>query len=252
VAFWVASSPSRPFALTSIALAIEARAIQSVFFPDGKDGQLLVGSIKTVIGHTEGTAGVAGVLKASLAVQHGQIPANLHFNKLNPKIRPFYNNLRIPTETIPWPDIPQGSPRRVSVNSFGFGGTNAHAIIESWDGPGALVNGHASNGITSNGHAVNGHSLNGHGANGHALNGHAENGSTLNGHALNGHKLNGHSLKAHLAGPFVLSANSGPALAASASKHGSRQARLHSFPEDKFPVPSRLLWHLRGAACRQA
>ncbi|KAL3957170.1 hypothetical protein ACCO45_007748 [Purpureocillium lilacinum] len=172
-------------------------------FPDGKDGQLLVGSIKTVIGHTEGTAGVAGVLKASLAVQHGQIPANLHFNKLNPKIRPFYNNLRIPTETIPWPDIPQGSPRRVSVNSFGFGGTNAHAIIESWDGPGALVNGHALNGITSNGHAVNGHSLNGHGANGHALNGHAENGSTLNGHALNGHKLNGHSLKAHLAGPYL-------------------------------------------------
>ncbi|KAK0612275.1 thiolase-like protein [Bombardia bombarda] len=118
---------------------IEARAIQSVFFPDGKnhDGHLVVGSIKTVIGHTEGTAGVAGVLKASLAVQHGQIPANLHFNKLNPKVRPYYNNLRIPTETIPWPAVPQGSPRRVSVNSFGFGGTNAHAIIESWEARGA-------------------------------------------------------------------------------------------------------------------
>ena len=141
----------------------------------------MVGSIKTLIGHTEGTAGVAGVLKASLAVQHGQIPANLHFNKLNPKIRPFYTNLRVPTETTPWPTIPQGSPRRVSVNSFGFGGTNAHAIIESWDGPGSLANGHA-----------------------------------LNGHALVANMPNSHHPDAKGAGPFVLSANSGPALAASA------------------------------------
>ncbi len=119
-------------------LAIEARAIQSVFFPnerDQKDGELLVGSIKTIIGHTEGTAGLAGVLKASLAVQHGQIPANLHFRELNPKIEPFYGQLRIPTAMTSWPTIPQGAPRRVSVNSFGFGGTNAHAIIENWDGP---------------------------------------------------------------------------------------------------------------------
>lgn len=143
----------------------------------------MVGSIKTVIGHTEGTAGVAGVLKASLAVQHGQIPANLHFNKLNPKIRPYYTNLRIPTETIPWPAVPQGSPRRVSVNSFGFGGTNAHAIIESWDGPGSL----------RNGHAPNGHAPNGQGA-----------------------------------GPFVLSANSGPALAASA---GALASYLRARPD---------------------
>ncbi|KAK0123298.1 Polyketide synthase 19 [Cadophora gregata f. sp. sojae] len=166
---------------------IEARAIQSVFFPpQGQDGQLLVGSIKTVIGHTEGTAGVAGVLKASLAVQHGLIPANLHFNKLNPKIRPFYTNLRIPTETVPWPELPQGSPRRVSVNSFGFGGTNAHAIIESWDESNSLTNGHLVNG------SINGNEINGHG------------------HGLNGNVQTGHS------GPFVLSANSGPALAKAA------------------------------------
>lgn len=94
----------------------------------------MVGSIKTIIGHTEGTAGVAGVLKASLALQHGRIPANLHFQELNPKIQPYYNNLRIPTETVPWPSVPQGGVRRVSVNSFGFGGTNAHAILESYEG----------------------------------------------------------------------------------------------------------------------
>ena len=163
----------------------------------------MVGSIKTVIGHTEGTAGVAGVLKASLAVQHGQVPANLHLNKLNPKIRPYYTNLRIPTETIPWPATPQGSPRRVSVNSFGFGGTNAHAIIESWDGPDSLTNGHALNG--------------------HALNGHALNGNTPNGHAPNGHAPD-----AQGAGPFVLSANSGPALATSA---GALASYLRAHPD---------------------
>jgi acyl transferase domain-containing protein/short-subunit dehydrogenase len=108
-----------------------------VFFPKEKkdhSGQLLVGSIKTIIGHTEGTAGLAGIIKASLAVQHGQVPANLHFGELNPKIRPFYSHLKVPTETTSWPHIREGTPRRVSVNSFGFGGTNAHAIIESWDG----------------------------------------------------------------------------------------------------------------------
>ncbi|KAH9865982.1 hypothetical protein J1614_008546 [Plenodomus biglobosus] len=116
---------------------IEAQAIHDTFFPGRlgqNDGHLFVGSIKTVIGHTEGTAGLAGVLKASLAVQHGQIPSNLHFKELNPKIRPFYGHLRVPTTLTPWPTLLEGEPRRVSVNSFGFGGTNAHAIIESWDG----------------------------------------------------------------------------------------------------------------------
>ncbi|KAJ5919847.1 hybrid NRPS/PKS enzyme [Penicillium verhagenii] len=167
---------------------IEARAIQSVFFPSKNDGELLVGSIKTVIGHTEGTAGVAGVLKASLAVQHGEIPANLHFTNLNPKVRPYYTNLRIPTETIPWPALPQGTPRRVSVNSFGFGGTNAHAIIESWEGAGSLLNGYA-------------------------LNGHKLSGQLL----LNGSTPNGREPHTQSAGPFVLSANSSSALAANAA-----------------------------------
>lgn len=158
------------------------------------------------------------MLKASLAVQHGKIPANLHFNKLNPKIRPYYTNLRIPTETVPWPTVPQGSPRRVSVNSFGFGGTNAHAIIESWDGLNSLTNGHALNGSTLNGHATNGHTSNGHGLNGNAT----------NGHKLNGHTLNGKTPNAQGAGPFVLSANSGPALAATA---GALASYLRAHPD---------------------
>ncbi|KUJ09893.1 ketoacyl-synt-domain-containing protein [Mollisia scopiformis] len=159
---------------------IEARAIQTVFFPDGETGRLMVGSIKTVIGHTEGTAGVAGVLKVSLAVQHGVIPANLHFKNLNPKIRPYYTNLQIPSSTTPWPPVSQGSPRRVSVNSFGFGGTNAHAIIESWDSHGVLSNGH-----------------------------------TAGNQALTSVPANG-PFPTYNAGPFLLSASSGQALASSA------------------------------------
>ncbi|KAJ5516813.1 polyketide synthase/peptide synthetase [Penicillium freii] len=114
---------------------LEARAISTAFFPKSRTGEyeqeLLVGSIKTVIGHTEGTSGLAGLLKASLAVQHGIVPANLLFDELSSTVAPFYGNLRIPTQGTPWPTLPKNVPRRVSVNSFGFGGTNAHAIIEN-------------------------------------------------------------------------------------------------------------------------
>ncbi|KAL4971438.1 polyketide synthase [Aspergillus desertorum] len=119
---------------------IEAKAIRDVFFPAETaavfdDQQVLfVGSVKTVIGHLEGTAGLAGILKASLALQHGLIPANMHFQRLNPAIEPYYKHLVVPTEIQPWPAVPGGGPRRASVNSFGFGGTNAHAILGSWEG----------------------------------------------------------------------------------------------------------------------
>ncbi|KAL1617025.1 Type I Iterative PKS [Diplodia seriata] len=115
---------------------VEAQAIADTFFPDSRErgeGKLYVGSIKTVIGHLEGCAGLAGVLKASLAVQNRTVPANMHFTKLNPKVEPFYQNLEILRTSIGWPEVSSG-PRRVSVNSFGFGGTNAHAIVESYDG----------------------------------------------------------------------------------------------------------------------
>ncbi|PWY66108.1 putative hybrid NRPS/PKS enzyme [Aspergillus heteromorphus CBS 117.55] len=115
---------------------LEAAAIREAFFPGDNNqdrGSLFVGSIKTVVGHTEGTAGLAGVLKASLALRNGTIPPNLLFNQLNPKIQPFYTNLEIATAAKPWPVLPAGVPRRASINSFGFGGTNAHAIIEAYE-----------------------------------------------------------------------------------------------------------------------
>ncbi|KAI0508465.1 hybrid PKS-NRPS PsoA [Xylaria bambusicola] len=95
--------------------------------------KLYVGSVKTVIGHTEGTAGLASLLKASLVVKHGIITPNLHFNRLNPNIEPYYHGLEVPVSPKNWPTLPLGAPRRASVNSFGFGGTNAHAILESYE-----------------------------------------------------------------------------------------------------------------------
>ena len=116
---------------------VEAEAISHAFSDDrlGFDAGnvLYVGSVKTVIGHTEGTAGIAGLLKVSLALQHSIIPPNMLFRHLNPAIEPFYGKLQIPTTAQVWPHLPAGTPRRASVNSFGFGGTNAHAILESYE-----------------------------------------------------------------------------------------------------------------------
>ena len=113
----------------------EAEALDTAFFPSSPCDQndiLHVGSVKTVLGHTEGTAGLAGIIKAYLAIKHGLIPPNLHFDRLSASVEPFYKNLKIVTTNQPWPSLPSGEPRRASVNSFGFGGTNAHAILESY------------------------------------------------------------------------------------------------------------------------
>jgi hybrid polyketide synthase/nonribosomal peptide synthetase ACE1 len=126
---------------------IEAEAISRAFHGaqsnTGKEseshGILYVGSVKTIIGHTEGTAGLAGLLKVSLALRYGLIPPNLHLNRLNPSVAPFYNNLEIPTALKEWPAVPNGCPRRASLNSFGFGGTNAHAILESYEPSSSLA-----------------------------------------------------------------------------------------------------------------
>nr|AOO87093.1 polyketide synthase [Alternaria alternantherae] len=122
---------------------VEARAIFEAFYRDGETGEakkepqtMHVGSVKTVIGHLEGCAGLAGVIKVLLALKHQTIPPNMHFNELNPKITPYYGTgaLVIPIRPLPWPRPPAGAPMRASVNSFGFGGTNAHVIIESLPG----------------------------------------------------------------------------------------------------------------------
>ncbi|KAH8885728.1 ketoacyl-synt-domain-containing protein [Thozetella sp. PMI_491] len=88
---------------------------------------LYVGSIKTNIGHTEGTAGLAGLLKTILVLEKGVIPPSVHLKRPNPKI-PFEKlNIRVPTAPTPWPSK---GIRRASINSFGYGGTNAHVIVD--------------------------------------------------------------------------------------------------------------------------
>ncbi|KAI1129525.1 hypothetical protein F5Y10DRAFT_290905 [Nemania abortiva] len=140
---------------------IEAEAISSSFFRtvnaktdsvvsgnelhSGKD--LYVGSIKTVLGHTEGTAGVASLMKAALALQHSKVPPNMLFNRLSPAVKPFYTNLEVPTIAKDWPVIESGQRRRASVNSFGFGGANAHAILESFDDESRRLNDNAAEDI---------------------------------------------------------------------------------------------------------
>lgn len=99
----------------------EAAAIQECFGRRGdNESPLYVGSVKTIIGHTEGAAGLAGILKGSEIIQKGFIPPNLLFNSLNPAIEPFYQGLHVPTSLTPWPELCEGVPRRVSVNSFGM------------------------------------------------------------------------------------------------------------------------------------
>ncbi|RAH41218.1 putative polyketide synthase [Aspergillus brunneoviolaceus CBS 621.78] len=125
---------------------IEAEAISRAFYgkdfgTKATDDRLYVGSIKTILGHTEGTAGLAALLKASLALQHSTVPPNMLLNNLSDRVAPFTANLEIPSTAKQWPQVVPGQPRRASVNSFGFGGANAHAILESYERPQLIEDG---------------------------------------------------------------------------------------------------------------
>jgi hybrid polyketide synthase/nonribosomal peptide synthetase ACE1 len=99
----------------------EAEAIHQAFFSGNSiHDKLYVGSIKSVIGHTEGTAGLASLIGSSLALQNATIPPNMHFNSLNPDILPFYNSLEVPVRATQWPALAPGQARRASINSFGM------------------------------------------------------------------------------------------------------------------------------------
>ncbi|WP_156763500.1 acyltransferase domain-containing protein, partial [Mycobacterium scrofulaceum] len=108
---------------------IEARALGTVLGrgrPD--DAPLLIGAVKTNLGHTEAAAGIAGFIKTVLAVQRGQIPPNQRFESPNPHI-PFDElRMKVVRTQTSWPA--REHPRRAGVSSFGFGGTNAHVVIE--------------------------------------------------------------------------------------------------------------------------
>ena len=108
---------------------IEARALGTVLGRGRpEESPLLIGTAKSNLGHLEAAAGIAGLIKAVLAVQHGSIPANLHFHNPNPHIPFDQLRLKVVAQQQDWPHT--SHPRRAGVSSFGFGGTNAHAVIE--------------------------------------------------------------------------------------------------------------------------
>ncbi|GAB2998207.1 type I polyketide synthase [Mycobacterium bourgelatii] len=90
-------------------------------------GRCALGAVKTNLGHLEAAAGVAGLIKAILAVRNAYIPRNLNFTRWNPAIDPSSTRLFVPTQGTPWPGT---GPRRAAVSSFGLSGTNSHVVIE--------------------------------------------------------------------------------------------------------------------------
>lgn len=115
----------------------EIEAIKEVFGQCGEAGSgIAVGTVKSMIGHAMPASGIAGVIKAALALYHKVLPPTLHCENPAPELgldgSAFYMN----TATRPWLH-PSAVPRRAGVNSFGFGGINAHAVLEEYIGPGA-------------------------------------------------------------------------------------------------------------------
>ena len=114
---------------TAVGDPLEVSAVGRLFASGRREEPLLIGSIKPSLGHSESSSGLAGVMKAVLAIEHGQIPATIGLVNPNPKIDFEGSRVKVVTEMTPWP---ASKPiKRASINSFGYGGANAHCIIES-------------------------------------------------------------------------------------------------------------------------
>ncbi|PVI01618.1 hypothetical protein DM02DRAFT_590921 [Periconia macrospinosa] len=145
---------------TAIGDPTETKAIGRVFRSyRSPEEPLYIGSIKANIGHIEAGSGIASVVKAILVLEKGIIPPNALFDDLNPKIDAEFYNLKVPDKSVLWPSV---GLRRVSINSFGFGGSNAHVIL---DDAGHFLEDHGLVGnhrtqmfsnISMNGHHING------------------------------------------------------------------------------------------------
>ncbi len=109
----------------------ETTALKQLFEASNlKKNQISLGSVKSQIGHTKNAAGVAGLIKAAMALYHKILPATINIEEPNPKLSlddsPFYLN----TKTRPWITESESSPRRAGISAFGFGGTNFHLVLE--------------------------------------------------------------------------------------------------------------------------
>lgn len=104
-------------------------AISAVFADNGRAENLVVGSIKSNVGHLEACAAIAGIIKTVECLERAQIPPQMHFVNPNPQIN--FDNVTIPTTMQSWPGSELGA-RRAAVNSFGFGGTNGHVVLDHY------------------------------------------------------------------------------------------------------------------------
>ncbi|QFG22448.1 type I polyketide synthase [Actinomadura sp. WMMB 499] len=119
---------------TALGDPIEFESLDAVYGAGGTEGaggaapRCALGAVKTNLGHLESAAGVAGLIKAALAVRHGTVPPNLHFERWNPAIDAERSRFFVPGRATPWPS--GEGVRRAAVSSFGFSGTNAHIVLE--------------------------------------------------------------------------------------------------------------------------
>ncbi|MEB3068448.1 type I polyketide synthase [[Mycobacterium] vasticus] len=113
---------------TALGDPIELDALAAVFGERGGSAPLVLGSVKTNLGHLESASGVAGFIKTVLSVQHGFIPRHLNFSQLTPNAGVGAWNFVVAGQSMDWPAVSR--PRRAGVSSFGVSGTNAHVIVE--------------------------------------------------------------------------------------------------------------------------
>ncbi|WP_193466449.1 type I polyketide synthase [Mycobacterium novum] len=113
---------------TALGDPIELDALAAVFGERGAAAPLVLGSVKTNLGHLESAAGVAGFIKTVLAVQHGFIPRHLNFSALTPNAGVGASKFQVAATAMEWPAVSR--PRRAGVSSFGVSGTNAHVVVE--------------------------------------------------------------------------------------------------------------------------
>lgn len=134
---------------TALGDPIEVSALGEVF--GQTERPLVLGAVKTNIGHTEAASGIAGLIKATLAIQHQQIPANLHLKTPNPDINWESLPFELPESMRPWTN-PDRKPLTAGVSAFGFSGTNAHLVLQA--PPDDLASSHSSTPGTAQKHLL--------------------------------------------------------------------------------------------------
>ena len=117
---------------TRVGDAAETAVLHEIWRDRRKNRPVALGSVKSQIGHLKSAAGAVSLVKTALALHHKVLPPTIHFEQHNPACALEGSSFRVQTELEPWPEPPDGAPRRAGVSAFGFGGTNFHVVLEEW------------------------------------------------------------------------------------------------------------------------